>query len=186
MRRVVCLLVLFVVFLTGCAERNAMDSAMALRERFLSSAGCSFDAMIVADYSDMVFEFGLACRSDSTGKVLFEVTSPESISGITGYIDASSGNLTFDDMILGFSTIADGYLTPVSVPWIMVKGILGGYLSACTVNGSSQILFIDDTYLSEIFQLQLTLDEEGNPAFCEVIWKDRRILSMKIENFAFL
>ena len=186
MRRICSVFLFLSILFAGCSENNVLDSGVILRENILKSNGCSFEALVVADYSDVVFEFGMRCRSDSTGKVFFEVISPESISGITGYIDSVNGNLTFDDKILGFSPIADGYLTPVSVPWIMVKGIMGGYLSSCAVTEYHKTLYIDDSYLSETFELLVTLNEENIPIFCEVIWKERRILSMKVDNFTFL
>lgn len=186
MRRIFGFLLVLSVVLVGCSGETSADSGMLLRQKSLSSNGCTFDAVVVADYTDMVFEFGLRCRAESSGRVYFEVTSPESICGISGYIDEHSGNLTFDDKVLAFSTIADGYLTPVSVPWIMVKGINGGYLSSCTVSGTNKTLYIDDSYEAETVNLQITLDQQDLPVFCEVIWKGRRVLSMKVENFVFL
>jgi hypothetical protein len=80
------------------------------------------------------------CEADSQGSVSFRVVSPESISGITGSVDRDQGKLTFDDKALAFDLLADGQLSPVSAPWVMIHTLRGGYLSSCAESGDGMLL----------------------------------------------
>lgn len=183
MKRLVSVFVLM-LFLTGCgsAERG-MDGALSFRKQLLSAAGCQFDAVITADYSDRVYTFGMTCQGDTEGKVTFTVTSPETIRGISGYLDADGGALTFDDQILAFPKMADGQITPVSAPWILVKTLRGGYLSACEDIRDGYRLTINDSYEENAMQLIIETDSTYQPTGAEIYWKGQRILTVQVANF---
>ena len=77
---VLCALLL----LTGCAgTQERLDRAIALRSKLLSASGCSFDAVITADYGDITYTFSLNCQGDDQGNLLFSVTAPQTIAGIS-------------------------------------------------------------------------------------------------------
>jgi len=122
--------VLTLVLLAGCTNRNAaLDRAMALRTRLLISA-VSFDAEITADYGDDLHTFAVYCEGDSQGNLGFRVTAPDSISDITGRIEAGEGKLTYSDTVLAFPLLAEDQLSPVSAPWVFYTTLRGGYLTA--------------------------------------------------------
>ena len=172
------------LLLTGCGgRRELLDRAMALRADLLACESCSFDASITADYGDQIHTFAMSCTGDNDGTVTFTVTEPASIAGITGTIDAGAGNLTFDDAALQFPLLADNQVTPVSGPWLLMKTLLGGYLTACAQEDDLIRLTIDDSYEEDALQLEIWLDSGGSPVNAEILYDGRRIVTMVIENF---
>lgn len=177
-----CILVL----LTGCAGRKAeLDRAMTLRARLLAS-GCSFDADITADYGDEIYTFSVTCEGDSRGTLGFQVTEPESIAQITGIISEEGGKLTFDGTALAFPLLADGQLSPASGPWILLKTLRGGYLTAAGMEEGLLRLTIDDSYEEDALQLDIWLNDEDQPVRADILYDGRRILAMEVSNFQLL
>ena len=186
MKRLVSMLAL-VILLAGCGEMNEeLDRAMALRARLLASSGCSFDAVITADYGDKIHEFAVSCTSDGEGNVIFAVKEPDTIAGITGKLSGEGGKLTFDDTALAFPLLADGQVTPVSAPWLMIKTLRGGYVKACGMDGDQPRLSIDDSYEEDALHLDIWLGEGDIPERCEIVYDDRRILTLQVSNFNFV
>ena len=177
-------IVLALLMLIGCGEtRNMLDKAMTLRAELLACQSCTFDAAITADYGDKLHSFGMHCVGDNDGNVEFTVTSPESIAGITGIISGDEGQLTFDDKAVAFSLLADGQVSPVSGPWILMKTLLGGYITACNEEEGLLHLMINDSYEDDALELEIWLDGERAPIQAEIGYDGRRILTMEIENF---
>lgn len=177
-------LMLVLVILTGCTgKRDELNRAMALRADLLGCESCSFDVTITADYGDTVHTFAMSCQGDNQGKLTFTVTQPETIAGITGVISAGEGALTFDDVALEFPLLADGQVTPVSGPWIFLKTLMGGYLTACGQEGDLLHLTIDDSYADDALQMEIWLNAENIPIQGEILFDGRRIVTMTIENF---
>jgi hypothetical protein len=177
-------LVIVLVILTGCTgKRDEMDRAMRLRADLLCSGGCSFTAHLTADYGDAVHEFTLYCEGWNNGDLGFRVEAPDTISSITGRFKGEEGALTFDDVALAFPLLADGQVTPVSGPWILLKTLLGGYLTACNQEEELLHLTINDSYEDDALQLEIWLNENNLPVQAEIIYAQRRILTMQIENF---
>lgn len=180
--------IIFIVLLllTGCSEtQNRIDRAMELRSRLLRS-GCSFTADITADYGDKVHAFTLSCTGDAQGNLTFAVAEPESISGITGTITGEGGFLTFDDAALQFDLLADDQVTPVSAPWIFLKTLRGGYLTAAGDDGDLLRVTIDDSYEDDALQLDIWLDSDNNPVRVDILYDGSRILSLSIRDFQIL
>lgn len=175
------------MLLFGCsAEEDSMERALALRNRMQAADGCSFDATVTSDYGAYLHSFVLRCQTDAAGTVRFEVIAPDTISGITGTIEKDRGKLTFDEEVLAFSPLADGQLAPVTAPWILIRTLLGGYITSCGDSGNGLQLFIDDSYADNALTLEICLDEQDLPRTAEIIWRGRRILTMQIENFQML
>lgn len=186
MKRLLAVLML-VLMLAGCSEANAeMDRALALRERLLKCNGCTFDAVITADYGDKIYTFSLQCQIDSLGNLAFKVTDPESIEGIEGEISEEGGKLTFADTILAFETMAEGQITPVTAPWLLMHTLRSGYLNICGKDGDGLRIGIDDSYEDDALHLDIWTDANDYPLRGEIIWQGRRILSVDVRNFAFL
>ena len=180
---VLCVLLL----LTGCAgTQEQLDRAMALRSKLLAASGCSFDAVVTADYGDLSYTFTMNCQGDEQGNLRFSVKEPETISGISGTVSATGGKLTFDDKVLTFGLMADGLVTPVSAPWVLLKTLRSGYLTSCGKEGEYLRLSIDDSYADDALHLDIWLGEGDLPIQGEIFWQGRRLLSVKVENFTFL
>lgn len=186
MKRIIFALAL-IVLLTGCGVNNAeLDRAMALRTKLLASSGCSFDAVITADYGDKVYTFSVACQADGQGKTTFTVKEPETIAGITGSISGEGGKLTFDDQALAFELLADGQVTPVSAGWLLINTLRSGYVKSCGLDGDRVRLAVDDSYQENALHLDIWLGEGDLPVYAEIVYDDRRILSLEVANFQFL
>lgn len=175
-----------VFLLAGCAGGGEeMDRAMALRSKILSSA-IQFDAEITADYGDEVYQFSMACETDVSGKLTFTVTSPETISGISGEISSAGASMHFEDEALSFPVLAQGQITPISAPWVLVHSLRSGYLTSCGKEGGVLRLSIDDSYADDALHLDIWLDESDMPARGEILWEGRRILSIVLKNIRFV
>jgi hypothetical protein len=180
-------LVLVAVLLCGCGGKNQeLDQAMELRTQLLAAQGCSFEAQVTADYSDKTYTFTVDYTSDSQGNVTFTVKSPETIQGITGSISAEGGKLTFDDKALAFELLADGQVTPVSAGYLLVKTLRSGYVRGCGTDGDQIKLLIDDSYQEDALHLDIRLGHGNVPVSAEILYKDRRFLSLDIKNFRLL
>lgn len=186
MKRIFSIFVLLIVFLSGCAKSDDyLDRVMALRSRMLST-GASFDAKIVADYGDRQHTFATACTVDQQGNLSFTVTEPQSIAGITGKVSANGGKLTYDDHILSFGLLADGLVSPVSGPWVLMKTLRCGYLTSCSKEGDHLRVSIDDSYEADALHLDVWLGDGDFPVNAEVFWQGRRLLSICVTNFKLL
>jgi len=182
LRKTAWLLTLVLLF-TGCSgKREELDRAMKLRTSLLAG-DCSFDVEITADYGDELYAFAVSCRGDSRGNLAFTVTSPETIAGITGVIEQGEGKLTFENTVLAIPLLADGQLTPVSAPWILLKTLQGGYLTAAGMEEDLLRLTVQDSYAEDALQLDIWLDREDMPVRADVLYDGRRILAMKVTNF---
>lgn len=184
MRKIGALVLLFIVTLPGCSGASKeIQRAMDLRALLLRAASVTFDADVTADYGDKLYTFSLSCVSDERGDVGFTVTAPETISGITGHISRESGKLTFDDTALQFDTLADGQVTPVTAPWIFLRTLRGGCLTAAGVEGEQLRLTIDDRYEDDALQTDIWLSSDDIPLRCEILYGGRRILTLSVSNF---
>lgn len=175
---------LSMVLLTGCTgKRDELDRAMKLRANLLGCLGCSFDVTVTADYGDSYYTFVMNCQATGRGDLQFTVLQPESIAGITGEISSGEGKLTFDDVALHFPLLADDQVTPVSGPWILMKTLLGGYLTAANEEDDLLHLTIHDSYEEDALQMEIWLDGADKPVNAEILYDGRRIVTMTVENF---
>lgn len=181
------LLVVCIFLLTGCSKNTSeLSRAVSLREELLSSKGCNFTTTITADYGAQLYTFQMDCTADSSGEISFRVIYPESICDITGKISANEGKLTFDDKALLFDVLADGQLTPVSAPMLLIKSLRSGYIKACGTADRGLYIQIDDSYANDSIQIDIWTDSDDKPTRAEFLWKGKRFLSMTVESFTFL
>jgi len=179
-------ILLCLFLLTGCIGNNEdLERAMGLRAKLLSG-GCSFGVEITADYGDELYTFSMNCTGDSSGKVDFSVTAPDTISGIAGSISKGEGKLTFDDTAVEFPLLADGQVAPISAPWLLLKTLQGGYLTAAGMEGQPLRLTVDDSYEEDALQLDIWLNGENVPVRADILYGGRRILTLKVTNFQLL
>lgn len=172
------------LMLSGCeGGAKELDRALALRSRLLAGNGCTFLADITADYGDKVHSFSVSCQGDSQGNLNFAVTKPQTIAGITGQISESGGKLTFDDTALQFALLTDDQLSPVSAPWVFLRTLRGGYLTGAAQQAEQLYIQAKDSYADDALGVDLWLGTEELPVRAEILWKNRRILTLEIQDF---
>ena len=185
MKRVLAILCL-VVFLTACSGKNEeLDRAMGLRAKMLAQE-VSFDTKITADYGDLTYTFSMHCQADTQGNMTFQVTEPETIAGIGGTIDTSGGNLRFDDIALAFPLLGDGHASPISSPWLMYRCLVGGMIQTIGVEKDLLRATIHDSYSNDALQFDIWLNGDNVPIRAELLYENRRIITLSIENFRIL
>ena len=181
------LCLLLVVMLSGCSgEPEEISRGMELRTKLLDASEFSFDTEVTADYGDKLHAFSMNCRADEKGNVAFVVTAPETIAGISGTVTDAGGTLTFDDTALYFELLADGQLSPVSAPWILVRTLRSGYLTSACMDETDLLLTMDDSYEDDAMTLDIWLDDRDLPARAELLYGGRRILSLSVTNAVLL
>lgn len=168
------------LMLAGCGLSG--DPGLALRQQ-LQTNPCAFQAEITADYGDSLCKFTLDCQGDDQGNITFSVSSPESIQGITGTIRGGKGALTFEDTALSFPLLADGQLSPISAPWLLLRVLRSGNLLSQGKDGSFTRLTIRDGYQEGDLLSDVWLDESGTPTRAEFLHKGRKILSIQLLSF---
>lgn len=180
-------ILLLIGVLSGCgSSRSGVDRALNLRNTLLKGNGCTFNAVITADYGDKLYIFKTKNTVDINGNLTFEVLSPDSISGITGKIENEKGALTFDNEVLAFSLLTDDQISPVSAPWIFVRSLRSGYIRACEDAQSGMRVQINDSYDEDALQMDIWTDSADIPIRSEILFRGRRIITLDVENFTIL
>ena len=186
MKRMYALCALF-LFLCGCkGEHRELEYALDLRQKILAASECRFEAEITADYVDKLYTFSTDCTVNHLGRLSFRIITPETISGISGIIDQDEGKLTFEETAVSFPLMADGHLSPVSAPWIVMQTLRGGYIRAAGKEDNMVRLTIDDSYQEDALQLDIWLNDEKIPILADILHKGSRILQIKLRNFQIL
>lgn len=179
--------VLLLLILCGCGKSNGeMKKVMQLREKLMASEGASFSVGITADYGEKIFHYKLSCKADKDETLYFNVTEPEEISGLTGSVSRSGGKINFDDVALAFDLLADGQVSPISAPWLLLHTLRSGYLISCVNEGELLRIGINDSYEEKALRLDIWLDEQGTPVNAELFWDGKRIVTMTVEDFTIL
>ena len=175
---------LAVIVLTGCSGKNReLEQGLQLRTKLLTGNACQFDAQITADYGDKLHVFSLQCQADKEGAVRFTVTKPESIAGIGGKLTSGDGELSFDGTALHFPLLADNQVTPVSAPWLLLKALRTGYIRSAGSSGGLTQLSLDDSYDEDALHVDIWLNEQNLPVKAEILFRERKILSLDVQNF---
>ena len=175
---------LLLVFFVGCAGPDpAMEAALELRSRCLAAQTISFTASIQADYITQIEEFTLECTAGQDGTVSFRVMAPEDIMDIRGTVSGTEGTVEFDDTVLAFPLMAQGRLSPLSGPWVVMKAIRSGNILAAGREGELLHLTIDDSYAENALTVDLWL-RDGKVEQAEVAWEGRRCLTMSFDGFS--
>lgn len=187
MRRILVMILLLLLLLSGCAKDNGhMDEVIDLRNRLNNAESVNFCCRITADYGESLCAFEEECLFRSDGQLEWRITAPETISGLTGSIVNEKGQFEFDDEVLVFELLADGQISPVGAPWILLKAIRGGYIHSC--GGDAELIKaqIDDSYLNAQFSVDVWFREDETPILGEIIWQGRRIMSIEISEFVIM
>ena len=184
MRRfAVAMTVLVSVLLCGCrVESDTMQTVLDFRTELANAGGCSFTAAVEADYGDRVYSFTLDCRYDGKDGYL-TVVEPAELCDISAKVDGSSSELSFDGAVLEYGPLANGYVAPLSVPWLLPSAWKGDYISSAGQTDEGVLATYLKGYHDEELVLR-TLFSQGVPICAEVDSGGRRVLLIQITNFA--
>lgn len=178
------LLPLLLVFLMGCSSRDpAMEAALELRSRCLGAQKIQFRTQISADYITHIESFNLECVQNTDGSMAFQVLGPADIEGIRGTVSEDEGTVEFDETVLAFPLMAEGRLSPLSGPWVLMQAIRSGNILAVGQEGALIHLTINDSYGDNALSVDLWL-ENGSVCAAEIAWEGRRCLTMTVEEFS--
>ena len=186
MRRLLVLALTILILMTGCAKtEDGLTRGAALRNR-LNSGVCSFQADILADFGDKTYDFSILCSYDPNGNLSFKVTAPDTISDISGTVSRNEGHILFADTVLTFPLLAEGDITPVSGPWLLLRALHSGYITSWCMESDKLRLSIDDSFQSGKLRFELLIDTDDYPIFGDIYWNGQKILSVSLSNFQFL
>ena len=178
------ILPLFLVFLLGCSGPDpAMETALDLRSRCLASPAVRFRAEIRADYITGFEEFTLDCETSPDGTVAFRVAHPEEIADICGTVRQDEGTVEFDGAVLAYPLMAQGRLSPLGGPWVVMKAIRSGCIIAAGQEGELTRVTIDDSYADNALTVDVWL-RDGQVIQAEVAWEGLRCLVMTFDDFS--
>ena len=172
--------------MAGCGNENReLDRCIQLREK-LAVTGCAFCAIVTADFGDSLYTFTLDCRTDAQGTMTFTVLEPQEIAGIGGTVKAGKGKLEYEDVVLAFPLLAEGELSPVSIPWVLLSALRGGNLVSCGKDGEWLLVTLRDSFSENALELEVWLNEKDSPVKADILWKGRRTGSIVVEDFHFV
>lgn len=173
------------LLLTGCAgKQDPAQCALDLRTTLMESGGCTFDADVIAHYEDRSYSFSMTCRH-ADGETKLTVTAPENIAGIAASVKAGETQLEFDGAILEFGKLANGYVSPVAAPWLLIQCWESAYIAYTGADGEQERV----TYLRGYNEEELSVDtwlRDGVPTYAEVTHNGVRCLAVTIKNFQLL
>ena len=89
-------------------------------------------------------------------------------------------------MAFAFPLQNEGYLTPISGPWIMLRAIRSGYIRYCGREEGLLRITVDDSFEEDALMLDIWLNESGIPVQADIFENQQRILSIRIETFRLL
>lgn len=176
------------MLLTGCAgTETAKPSQKALdfRTALMEAGGCSFTAGVTADYGARVYTFTLDCAYTVGGGARLTVTAPETIAGIAAEVSADGAQLEFDGAVLDFGQMANGYVAPLAVPWLLGSCWSGAYISSAGSDGEWERVTCLQGYNEAELTLDTWLDSAGTPVRAEVAWDGTRCLTVTLSDFQF-
>jgi len=172
--------------MTGCAaqSREPEQQALEIRTSLMEAGGCSFTADVTANYGDRVYAFVLACRYEN-GEAQLEVLEPEAIAGIRAETSQHGTELIFEGTELEFGQLANGFVSPVAAPWLLVQCWIEEYIAYAGADGELERV----TYLRGYHDEELAVDTwfRGKiPVYAEVAQEGVRCLTAEIHDFQML
>lgn len=182
MKKIVPLLLLLVLFLSGCGEKST--SMEGIQRQYEKIGTAHMEAEITLHLSEENRTFVLACDYMADDKTTVTIQEPEELQGITATVDGKDLTVSYDDMILPAGTLDN--VCPANVLPCLLQMISDGYV---TEYGQEQVNGVDC--------YRLTLEEDGLyctvwldtesliPRFAEVMGEDGTVvLSVKMLTFS--
>lgn len=179
---ILCCLVLC---LTACGEKNQPTQiALDFRTGLMEAGGCSFTAVVTADYGDKVYPFTLEC-SYTGDSARLQVLEPESIAGIAATVSGDGAVLEFDGVELDFGKLANGFPSPVAIPWLLGQCWTGAYIAWAGSDGDLERITYLRGYNDQELAVDTWLDANRVPVYAEVAQDGVRCLTVEIKDFRF-
>ncbi len=161
-----------------------LSPAIKFRTDLVQAGGCSFTALITADFGDTVQEFTLECMTDDSDRLHLTVIAPETLAGISATVSEAGGKITYDGMAMDFGLLANGNVIPAAAPAIVNACWTGAYI-AC---GGDEDGLYRVTYEKDYDEKKLIVDtwfEKNLPICAEICYNDERIIKITISDFSF-
>ena len=185
MRRFVVTILVCLLCFFGCSkEEGHLASAIEFRAKLVQAGGCSYTALITADYGDYIQSFRLSCDADVQGNVRFTLIEPETLSGISATVTEGGSRIDYDGLIVALEQLADDRLAPAAAPGIILESWLSGYIQ--WAGHDEEVYRV--TYRQELNYVLFSIDtffKNELPFSAEVCYNNERILEMKIEEFQY-
>lgn len=129
-RTVLFALMITLVFLTSCAGAGVTDEQRVEEYRLImAEANITVTADVTAGIGEKVVDYRLKCETDGE-KSHVEVLEPELIAGVTVTVSESSGELSYEGVILEANSLTDTGLSPVSALPNLAAAYARGHISA--------------------------------------------------------
>ncbi len=179
------LLIVCCLFLGGCGKSGQspeMKEALNFRFSLMEAGGCEFQAKVLADYGERVYEFDLTCRYDSGEGASLTVIAPEEIAGICANVSGDGTMVSFEDVQLEFGKLADGHVSPMALPWLLGRGWTGAYMETAARDGQQVLFTCLMGYDDEEVMMETWLDS-GVPIQCDLTYSGIRCLTAQITDF---
>lgn len=184
-RKRLAVLLLLPLMLCGCAKRNVpAQEALAFRTQLMQVGKCSFTADMKVDYGSRVYEFSVLA-SYTPEETKLTIQSPEEIAGICATVTENGTKLQFQESELEFGKLANGTVSPVSAPWLLVQCWIGEYIASSGSDADMErVTYLKGNADSEL-SVDTWFDKEGVPVHAEFIYDNFRCLIVDIRDFSF-
>ena len=178
-------LAVMLLFFVGCSARQTpIQQALDFRTALLETESCSFRAAVTADYGDRFYQFTLNSHTDTQNTEL-EVVEPEAIAGIRATVDTTGTTVSFDDAVLEFGKLANGFVSPVTVPWLLVQCWRQSYIDCSGPDGELERVTYLHGYEDGQLAIDTWLDSSGVPVRAEIFYEGRRCITVEITDFRY-
>lgn len=166
MRRKIAVPMLLLLLLCACgADRTSAQTPVIFRTGLTESGGCTFQALVIADYGTYVRKFTLSCLTGADEASL-TVEEPDYASGITAVVSGEDASLRFEDTVLGVEEFSSRKISPMAAPYILAQAWEKGYISETGMDGELEQV----TYLLGYGQDQLTVITNFRGQIPETVW----------------
>jgi len=177
---------LLLLVVSGCQKQSSpTQKALDFRTALMEAGGCSYTAVIGADYGERAYSFSVACTYDTDGTAKMTVLQPEEIAGITAAVSGDGAVVEFQDVALDFGVMADGTVSPMEVCHLLGRCWTGAYIASAGSDGDLERISYLHGYEAEELAVDTWLNAEGAPVYAEVMFENVRCLSVQLTEFRF-
>lgn len=174
------------IALSGCRkEPSPAQKALDFRTALLEAGGCSYTALIHADYGERTYSFTVDCTYHVDGTASLTVLQPEEIAGISAEISGAGAIVEFQDLALDFGQMADGTVSPVEVCHLLGQCWGGAYIDSSGKDGEMERISYQYGYEEEQLAVDTWLDQTGVPVCADVMYENVRCLHVQLTDFRF-
>lgn len=179
-RRILPLLLLCVLLLSGCGTKKEEARFRRFAEDLAARQTLSFRCRLRADWPDRRADFTLSFSRDEEGDAV-TVLAPESIAGITARLTEAGGSLCYDDLILDLGALDAGGLSPVGALPLLVNAMAGAHLDSCWSEDGQAVyaLTVDDDRSVRVW----FTPENMVPRRAQLLSGGRAVITCEIEDW---